>query len=266
MSEGGGTADPWQAFDAELAAWHAAGRVASFWWRDDDAGASHPGLERLLTLAARRRVPLGVAVVPAWLTPEVSAALRQAPPTVVVLQHGWAHANHESPPAPGHGKMRPAECGAARSVEVVLAEATDGWARLRAAFGPRALPVFVPPWNRVAPGVLAGLPRTGYRAVSAFGVAEVREAGPGLRWLNCHADPIHWREDQRFAGAGPTLERLRAHLEARRRGRADPEAPTGLLTHHRDMAPDFWAFVEEWLDRVAAHPGAALPAIPSLLS
>src|SRR3989304_5937775 len=45
---------------------------------------------------------------------------------------------------------------------VVLAEAAAGWEGLRAAVGARALPVFVPPWNRIAPAVLTGLPRLGY--------------------------------------------------------------------------------------------------------
>src|SRR5262249_38802804 len=83
----------WSAFAAELGAWQAAGRVATFWWRDDDAGRPHPGFERLLALAARTGVPLGLAVVPAWLAPEVATALRDAPPAVAVLRHRRAPPN-----------------------------------------------------------------------------------------------------------------------------------------------------------------------------
>lgn len=255
----------WRAFAAELDAWHATGRTATVWWRDDDAGASHPGLDRLLALAARRRVPLAVAVVPAWLEPEVAATLGGAPASVVVLQHGWAHANHETTPPPGERKVRPAECGRARPPDVVLAELRRGWGRLQGVLGHRALPVLVPPWNRIAPAVVAGLRAAGYRALSTFGGADAGPTSPGLRRLDCHADPILWREGKRFTGAAVTLERLRGHLAARREGRADPAGPTGLLTHHRDMGPDFWIFVEEWLARLAEHPAARFPSLPSLV-
>lgn len=255
----------WRAFSAELGAWRAEGRTATFWWRDDDAGRPHAALERLLGLAARVRVPLGLAVVPAWLTPDVAAAIHAAPGQIAVLQHGWAHANHETAIPPGERRLRPAECGAARPSDVVLAELETGWACLRAAFGARVLPAFVPPWNRVAPGVLAQLPRAGYRALSAFGPRDAAAPVPGLHRLNCHADPIVWREAKRFAGGAATLERLRRHLTDRREGRADPTEPTGLLTHHRDMDPGFWAFLEEWLARLREHPEVAFPPIPSLI-
>lgn len=255
----------WEAFAGELAAWQAAGRVATFWWRDDDAGRPDPGLERLLALAAKTGVPLGVAAVPAWLAHDVAAALRAAPLQVVVLQHGWAHANHETAPPPGAGKLRPAECGAARAAHLALAEAAAGWARLSGAVGDRALPVFVPPWNRIAPAVLAGLAHLGYRALSAFGPRAAAEAAPGLGRLNCHADPVLWREGRRFAGGAVALERLRRHLADRREGRADSAEATGLLTHHQAMAPAFWEFLEEWLRRMRHHPAAAFPSIPTLV-
>jgi hypothetical protein len=256
----------WAAFARELRAWRDAGRVATFWWRDDDAGRPDPGFERLLALAATTGQPLGLAVVPAWLTPEVAAALHEVPPRVTVLQHGWAHANHEPASAPpGAGKPKPAECGAARPAAAVLAEASAGWARLTAAVGARALPVFVPPWNRIAPAVRDGLTAAGYRALSTFGPRDPRDVS-GLRQLNCHADPVVWREGKRFAGCAATLERLRDHLAARREGRVDPTEPTGLLTHHRDMAADFWGFLEEWLTRLRDHPAVRFPPIPALIS
>ncbi|MEK9660397.1 MAG: hypothetical protein VW644_01455, partial [Alphaproteobacteria bacterium] len=41
---------PWDALAAELDVWAAAGRTATLWWRDDDADAASPALERLLAL------------------------------------------------------------------------------------------------------------------------------------------------------------------------------------------------------------------------
>lgn len=258
--------DPaWQALKSELDLWRAEGRVASVWWRDDDAGRIDPAVERLVALAARVRLPLAVAVVPAWLEPEVASLIRTGPSPVAVLQHGFAHTNHETELSPGEHKVRPAECGRARPAARVLAEIADGQARLRATFGPRCLPVFVPPWNRSAPAVRAALPGLGYRTLSAFGPRPTTEPIPGLFELNCHADPILWREGKRFAGAAPTLERLRRHLADRRARRADPTEPTGLLTHHRDMDPAFWAFLERLLHELSEHPGAVFQPLASLL-
>lgn len=254
----------WRALAAELDAWRGAGRRASVWWRDDDAGGPHPALERLLALAAASGVPLGLAVVPAWLADDVADLVRRTAAPVTVLQHGFAHENHETETAPGRRKVLRAECGAARPAAPVLSEIAEGRARLTAAVGPRALPVFVPPWNRIAPAVLAGLPALGFRALSAFGPRPAVEPAPGLVQVNCHADPIVWREGKRFAGAGATLDRLRAHFAARRQGGADQAEPTGLLTHHRDMDPTFWTFLRELFQRLLEQPAVVFPSLASL--
>jgi hypothetical protein len=256
----------WQRLAAELRAWQEAGRVATFWWRDDDAGPPDPALDRLLRLATTAEVPLGLAVVPAWLDPAVADQLRAAPAAVAILQHGTAHANHETAASqPGARKVRPAECGPARPAAVVLAELAEGWQRLAQSVGPRGLPVFVPPWNRIAPAVTAGLPAAGYRALSTFGPRPAAEAAPGLRQVNCHADPIVWREAKRFAGAAATLDRLRAHLADRREGRADRAEPTGLLTHHHALSPEGWAFLEGLVERLRRHSAGAFPPIAALI-
>jgi hypothetical protein len=256
----------WSGFAEELAAWRAAGRVAAFWWRDDDAGHPDPGFDRLLALAGATAVPLGVAVVPAWLEPDVTAALRAAPPPVAILQHGWAHANHETAPAAGTERVRPAECGAARAPAVVVAEIERGRQRLGTALAERVLPVFVPPWNRVAPAVRAALAGLGYRALSAFGPRDGTGAAASLGHLNCHVDPVLWRQERRFAGAAATLDRLRRELTDRRRGQIDPAEPIGLLTHHRVMGPAQWSFLEEWLTRLSGHPAATFPPIAALVA
>jgi hypothetical protein len=255
----------WQAFSGELDAWERAGRRASLWWRDDDAGRPDSNLDRLLRMEAEIGLPLGLAVVPAWLTPEVASAIRDAPEDVVVLQHGFSHTNHETEIPPGERKVRPAECGAARPARFTLDEMVEGAHRLRAAFASRSLPVFVPPWNRIAADVLAGLPGAGYRTVSSFRSRPAAEGAPGLLQVNCHVDPILWRHGKRFAGAAGTLEGLRAHLAARRNEQVDAAEPTGLLTHHRDMEESCWDFLAELLARLQRHPAVVFPPLPVLL-
>ena len=254
----------WRALADELATWQDIGRRATFWWRDDDAGRPDPALARLLALAADLGVPVGLAVVPAWLTPEGTETIRGAPEQIVVLQHGFGHVNHETEIQPGERKVRPAEYGAARPPDVALAEAVEGGRILRAVCGPRYLPVFVPPWNRIAAAVVAGLPAVGYRALSTFRPRPAVEAAPGLRQVNCHADPILWRQGGRFAGAAASLESLRVHLAARRQAQADPAEATGLLTHHRALEPACWEFLGKLFARLQSHPAVTFPPLPAL--
>ena len=254
----------WGAFAAELDAWGAAAQPATFWWRDDDTGPADPALPRLLRLARDAGIPLGLAVVPAWLAPETAEYLRRPGSGLAILQHGIAHENHETQPPPGIRKVKPAELGPARPAGVVLQALVEARARLQSAAGSAWLDVLVPPWNRIAPEVRSALAARGYRGLSVFGPRERPAAPPGLREVNCHVDPIVWREGKRFVGASATLDRLRAHFAARRSGTADPTEPTGLLTHHRDMGEDLWAFLDVLFPRLRTHEAVRFPAIAAL--
>jgi hypothetical protein len=252
----------WERLRAELDRWSPG--AATLWWRDDDAGAASPAFDRLLGLAAAHGTPLAVAVVPAWLEAPVAAQLARAPAGVRVLQHGYAHRNHE-PPGPAGTRGKPAELGAARPPAAALGELAAGWARLATLVPTRLRPVLVPPWNRIAPAIQAALPGAGYRILSTFGPRAGAAAQAGLGVLNAHADPIEWRADRRFGGAAWTLDQLTGHLADRRRGRADAAEPTGLLTHHRDLTPPAWACLDELLGRLHAHPSVTWPALDGLL-
>jgi hypothetical protein len=231
----------WDALEAELDRWAPA--RATLWWRDDDAAAPSPALERLLGLAD---VPLGLAAIPAASGPALAAYLA-ARQQVAVLQHGFAHVNHE---APGQDRM---ELGTARPASLVLAELARGWRRLVALFGQQALPVLVPPWNRIADGLVALLPGQGYRGLSGWG-ARPRPAPGGLCRVNTHVDIIAWHAGRRFVGPEAAVDRAIRHLRARREGRADIEEPSGLLTHHLVMEGEAFDFVAEFLARTARHP------------
>lgn len=76
--------------------------------------------------------------------------------------HGLAHDNH----APLDAK--PAEFGPHRPLATLREEAARALALAQARV-PREtlLPVFVPPWNRIAPDLAADLPALGYAGLSA---------------------------------------------------------------------------------------------------
>ena len=252
----------WAALRTELDAWPPG--AATLWWRDDDAGPADPALDQLLALVETHAAPIALAVVPAWLDESVAAGIRTGPAGLRVVQHGYAHRNHE-PPAPDGTRGKPAELGAARSPETALAELAIGWTRLATLVPTRLRPALVPPWNRVADNIRTMLPAAGYRVLSTFGPRPTPAWDAQLREVNTHVDPIQWRAGKRFGGPAWTLDQIRHHLAERRAGRVDPAEPTGLLTHHRDLTPPAWACLDALLGHLRAHPAVAFPPLDRLL-
>jgi peptidoglycan/xylan/chitin deacetylase (PgdA/CDA1 family) len=233
----------WRALCDELDRWGEQGQTASLWWRDDDAVAPTPQLDRLLSLADD--VPVAVAVIPAAAEESLSQALSG----VRVLQHGWSHRNHG-----GDGKK--SEFPGGRDAAAVAAELAGGRERLRALFGERALPVLAPPWNRFDARFLPLLREAGLHALSRQGARHAASPEPGIAEVNVHADLIDWHGGRGFAGAPAVLGMLERHLRARREGSADREEPTGILTHHliQDRAAE--SFLSELLALTRRHPAA----------
>lgn len=234
----------------ELDAWGANGMRATLWWRDDDAERDSPQLRRLLGIARAHHVPIAIAAIPAGADRTLAAAIADCPPASVV-QHGYAHANH-APPG-----ERSAELGAHRGVSERITELDRGREMLRALFAHRFVPVLVPPWNRIAGDIVGALPRAELRGLSCFGARSTREPAPDLVQANAHVDLIAWRRDRRFIGTVDALERLAAHLRARREGEADASEPTGILTHHLVCDDDAFAFLDACCVLLHDHPAAA---------
>jgi len=243
----------WNALGDELDAWTAAGRTASFWWRDDDAVAATPQLDRLLAIAAAQDAPLALAVIPVPAEPSLFSRLAAAP-LATVLQHGYAHRNH----APAGA--RKCELGDDRPAEAVLVELARGRALLDAATQGRALPVLVPPWNRIGAAVAARLGTAGLTGLSTSKPRAHRRLEGGPVQANVHIDPIDWPAQRRgeggFAGDAAVLEATLRHLRARRLGIVDATEPTGFLTHHLVMDAATWRFAERFVATIARHPAA----------
>lgn len=236
----------WPALDAELDRWGKAGRVATLWWRDDDAVAATPALARLLRTARLPDglpVPVCLAVIPAQADGTLAKTVAQHP-EVAILQHGFAHRNH----APANEKKM--ELGAHRPAASVLRELAEGRQRLHQLFGISFLPVLVPPWNRIAAAVRDGAPGVGLTHLSTYGS---RAAGDRSA-VNTHVDIIDWHGGRGFAGAAVALGLLTDHLAARREKRADPAEPTGLLTHHLVQDEACWGFLTELIYRLSRRP------------
>lgn len=234
----------WEELTAELDLWRAAGREATFWWRDDDARTATPELRRLLALRAAMRCPLALAVIPSGADATLSEAL-SAETDIVVLQHGYAHVTHA--PA-GEAKI---ELGA-RPMPEIATELSRGRAMLAALTG-TAPDFLVPPWNRIDPALPPLLPTLGFRALSTFRPRPGR-VRDGLAVINTHIDIVDWPATRAFCGDEAALNQACTHLAARRGGRADDAEPTGLLTHHLAHDAGCWRFIEKFLKTTASHP------------
>ena len=243
----------WARLDAELDAWRRSGRQPSLWWRDDDVSEPTPALARLLDLAARHDIAVCLAAVPATVDPGLDAYLEGYPGAQVAV-HGYAHRNH----APARALK--AEWGPHRPLPAMLHEIAAARMRIDEAFGPRALPVLVPPWNRLDPSLVGRLREAGVHGLSTLGARAGAEAAPGLRQVNVHLDVIDWRGGRRFRGENACLTDLIEHLCARRQGEVDAEEPTGLLTHHLVLDEPGWRFLVGLLDTLKARDGPFWPS------
>ena len=239
-----------QAFRAALDHAHDRGERLRFWLRDDDATEPSAPLERLLDLCAGHGVPPVLAVIPARARADLAPAL---PAWVRVAQHGWAHENHAGPGE----KMQ--ELGPQRPAPQVLAELAQGLDRLRGLFPDHLIELLVPPWNRIAPEVMDGLPGIGIRALSAYG----KVTTTALPLLNPQIDPIDWHGSRSLHDADRLWHKLAL---AAAQGE---ERPIGILTHHLDHDAAIWAFLEEVMT-LTDHPACRWVApddiIPGLIT
>jgi len=211
------------------------------WWRDDDAGSAHPHLGRLLQLSCELAIPLHLAVVPAWLTPEAERLITATAAHVDVLQHGWAHEDHGRP---GEKKI---ELGGRVATAAMRDRLGAGRDRLHSAFASRFRTVLVPPWNRMEDRFLPLLSDLGFSGLSTLG-RDARGGAFGLVQRNVTLDPIVWREGRRFLDED---ELAAALIEAIEEGRG---GPIGLLTHHLAMGDTGFTVLAALLSRLSREP------------
>lgn len=226
----------------------------AFWWRDDDAVAATPALDRLLALRAELALPLALAVIPAKLADTLPAALEREG-AVSVLQHGWDHANH----APDG--TQPSEFPQTRVPGEVTAQLAEGRRRLEAGFAERFIPALVPPFNALDGAAVGAVQASGLACLSLA----TDFAGLGLPSRNVHADLIDWRSGT----AVPEASAIRAvvlALRLRRFGLARAARPIGIMTHHLVHDDAIWSLTRAVLSRLKAHPNAVFPSLDRIFA
>ena len=236
----------WRKLSDEIARWRDAGRVADFWWRDDDAARPDPALARLLELSANTAVPLALAVVPVGADPALLAGFGS---TVCVLQHGTDHRNRAGP------DEKKTEFPASEPLQTAIARLVTAREQLRAQAGKRFIPVLAPPWNRLPKPLVPHIAAAGYHGLSQYGARSSQYSANSLRQVNTHIDIIAWRSGRGFSGEMEALETAVRHLSARRTGAVDAAEPTGFLTHHAAHDEAAWDFLQRLFETTRAMRG-----------
>ncbi|WP_112663153.1 glycosyltransferase [Microvirga flavescens] len=217
-----------------------------FWWRDDDAVAHTSQLDRLLSLSTRYATGIALASIPGKIEPSFVERVK-GEQGVDILVHGLTHRSH----APAGEKK--AEFGEHRPLEFMKRDVLEGLRLTRQAFGAKALPVFVPPWNRISPSLVQSLGQLGFRGLSTFRDRTRPEPAPGLLQINTHIDPIDWHGTRSLIEPDALIATLAAAIMRRSQGAADAEEPIGLLTHHLVHDEAVWTFCERLLDHLSRN-------------
>jgi hypothetical protein len=214
------TLEIWRPVVEALESWHAADLRAPLWLRDDDSVEPTPALERLIDLTAEHDIPLALAVVPANAGKALAHALRAAG-HVTPIVHGWAHRNY----APKGEKKQ--EFGLHRPIEAMRQDLSLALSKVRELFPFQLAPMFVPPWNRIAPELIPILRELDYTALSTFGATSAENrASPEI---NTHVDIIDFRGTRRCREHGVLAQEIAVALSySFQHGRC----AVGILSHH----------------------------------
>ena len=208
------------------------GCPVEIWWRDDDAISMTASLEQLLGLSEKWSAPLSLAVIP-----EPCNGYFPLPDKVSIIQHGIAHINHAK-----EGKKKsefPEDCEFYPRNEDILFHKK----KLKKTFGNCFVPIFVPPWNRIAPNYIESISDCGFSALSRFGKAKQNI----ICELNTHIDIVNNKtRPKTLINENAILEVLANEIEERIHNTSH-KMPIGLLTHHLVHDSLCWRFLDNLL-------------------
>jgi hypothetical protein len=142
----------------------------------------------------------------------------------------------------------------------MIDEVAESLTILKSRFGATLCPMFVPPWNRITPDLIAELPAIGYAALSTFTPRDTANAAPGLIRINSHLDPIAWHDGKSLVDPNTLIAQVTRQLADRRTGIADNDEPYGILTHHLVHDAAIWTFTKHLISRLMRGPAIAWTA------
>jgi hypothetical protein len=206
-------------------------RSGYVYFRADDVAVPGKQFDRMMELFANYRVPLSLAVVPAWLTHQRWKTMQSKALRVSSLwcwhQHGWRHVNHETA-----GKNQ--EFGSARQSSAVKEDLLKGRQRLENILGNQFYPVFTPPWNRCNLNTLELL--KAYRFLAVSRDCGALPSSPAALPDHCmHIDLHTQKTPDPVAGWDRLFKALKKDISAGR---------CGIMLHHQKMNAMAFDFLE----------------------
>jgi peptidoglycan/xylan/chitin deacetylase (PgdA/CDA1 family) len=204
-------------------------------FRADDIGAGGRAFEALCKLFRYHGVPLGMAVVPAWLSATRTEQLFQSSPLEEPLwgwhQHGWRHVNWQRT-----GKK--SEFGEQRPLEKQWRDIWQGQQKMQEIFGERSLSIFSPPWNRISLPTVKILQQLGFKGICMEGPLPRGFRPPlTLRNMRIHVD-LHTRKNKDAVSDYTALLSEIGILLGKRE-------PIGMMIHHQRMTIYSFEFLHE---------------------
>jgi hypothetical protein len=210
-------------------------------FRADDIAVPGRRFHELMHVFEYHRMPLALALVPAWLTQArwqvVAEWDRRNPALWCWHQHGWRHCNHAR-----EGKKN--EFDQHRPPEAVENDLRKGYQRLTQLLGNRFAPVFTPPWNRCSVTTLDMLAPIGFKAVSRSTGTRPPTAASMPDWAV--GVDLHTRKE---ADAGQSMQRLCDEIE-----RHIATGRCGVMIHHQRMNQAALSFLDALLGLIRQHP------------
>ena len=222
------------------------------YFRADDVAVPGRQYYRMMEMFSNYRVPLSLAVVPAWLTLERWNALQKTGLRSSSLwcwhQHGWRHFNHET-------EGRNQEFGSGRRFAEIKQDLLKGRQRLENILGGHFYPVFTPPWNRCNLETLALLIEYSYLAVSR-NCSALPPPPANLPDLCVDVD-LHTRKDKDpVSGWDRLFKALKKDISSGR---------CGIVLHHQKMNAAAFDFLDLLLKKLKQSKKIALVSFKDLL-
>ena len=221
-------------------------------FRADDIGIMDDNLGQLLRLFRHHRIPLCLAVVPAWMDERAwrqMAGYTPDDPLWCWHQHGWAHRNHQK-------SGRKSEFGSHRSREEIRDDLARGSNHLQTLLGSCFFPVFTPPWNRCSEQTLQVLSELDFTAVSRTPTARPEAKGI-ITDLPVNVD-LHTRREQDPAEGWDNLWQELSMAAASGR--------IGIMIHHQLINGRGFRFLDILLTFCRHHPCLRLCTFRELLA
>jgi len=230
----------------ELSRWEAAGRRATFWFRDDDAVTMTPEFARLLDFQQAYSLPIAIAVIPQQADDQLPPIIQERP-ELSVLQHGWSHTNYAA-----EGEWH-SEFPAGRPAEKVKGNLNSGKMFLEKLFGHQFIFGFVPPWNHFASEYLPLLKSYQFISGRDYTVARDWRMVPSIP---ADVDVLRWGPAPHFRGTERLISEICKQLAARRK--ENRKDPVGILLHHLNMDHASWEFMNSLAGVLQGHAAVNL--------